>query len=457
MSFSNKHPFAAAIFCLLLFAACKKEITDTSTPEPLSDTTVIASQAALVKDTVLEAVNNFYLWYKNIPSGFNARSYDGPEEIMTAIRNYSTEAGFADPVDRWSFAIKQRDWDNISTGIAGDFGLNVFFRAANDLRVKLVEKDAPAGRAGIRRGWRILKLNGNSTINTSNVDFVVDAVFNSARTTFTFEKPDGSITDMTLDAAIYQENPVILDSVYTVGGKKISYFAFNSFLGDTTHIYTAFDRIFTNFATQQLRDVIIDLRYNGGGYVSVQNKLADYLAPLAANNQLMMRTQLNDKLSRYNTVEYFKKLGTFNPSRLFFIVSKNTASASELLINNLRPYVDVQLIGPNKTYGKPVGYFPVPVGDWYVFPVSSRTSNKNGEGAYFDGLELTRQAADGLDKDWGDLQESSLANVVNYIINGANLGQAGRTKFSENAEVVRGNAILAKPAFKGLIETRRLQ
>jgi carboxyl-terminal processing protease len=190
--------------------------------------------------------------------------------------------------------------------------------------------------------------------------------------------------------------------------------------------------------------------------VTVQNKLADYLAPLVANGQLMMRTQLNDKLSRYNSTENFKKLGTLNPSRIFFIVSKNTASASELLINNLKPYVDVQLVGPNKTYGKPVGYFPVPVGDWYVFPVSSRTTNKNGEGAYFDGMELTRQAADGLDKNWGDLQESCLANIVNYI-NGATLGQAGRTRFKENAEVVRSNDVLAKPAFKGTIDTRRLQ
>jgi hypothetical protein len=249
-----------------------------------------------------------------------------------------------------------------------------------------------------------------------------------------------------------------LDTVYNINGNKIGYFVFNSFLGDTAQIYNSFRDIFANFAAQQVGDVVVDLRYNGGGYVSMQERLANYLAPQAANGGLMMEQQFNDKYAaEYNSRENFSKLGSLNVSRIFFIVSKSTASASELLINNLKPYMDVQVLGPSKTYGKPVGYFPIPVADWYIFPVSFRTTNKNGEGSYFDGFPLNKQVADGLDKDWGDLNESSLASAVHYITNGSYPMQAGRTRIAEKPGVQNGNAVLDAPSFKGTIDTHRMR
>jgi len=77
------------------------------------------------------------------------------------------------------------------------------------------------------------------------------------------------------------------------------------------------------------------------------------------------------------------------------------------------------LVGPTKTHGKPVGFFPIPIADWYIFPVSFKTVNKNGEGNYFDGFALNNQVADGLDKDWGDINESAFASVLRYIGSGA--------------------------------------
>ena len=144
-----------------------------------------------------------------------------------------------------------------------------------------------------------------------------------------------------------------MDSVYTVNTKKIGYLSYNSFLGDTAKTYAEFQRIFNRFATQNINDVVIDLRYNGGGYVTVQNKLANYLVATSANGSVMMKQQYNDKYPQYNETTNFRKAGSLNLNRVFFIVSNNTASASELLINNLKPYMDVKLIGPSKTYGKP--------------------------------------------------------------------------------------------------------
>ncbi|MDB5196413.1 MAG: hypothetical protein JWP88_784 [Flaviaesturariibacter sp.] len=448
---SQNRFLGAVIIITGLMASCKKTDVkgDTlTTPSPTSSSNL--------KDTALSYTRDIYLWADKIPASVTASSFTDLSAMMTGIRQYSIEPGFNGPVDRWSFAVKQAEWDKVSSGVAGDFGLGVFFRSESDLRVKSVEAASPAGRAGIHRGWRIVKLNGSSNISTSNTDLVVKAVFEASNTTFTFQKPDGSNVDITLNAATYQENPVILDSVYAVAGKKIGYFVFNSFLGDTTQIYNSFNRIFSKFSSFGLNDVIIDLRYNGGGYVSIQEKLANYLAPLSANGQLMMKQQFNAANASYNSTDYFHKLGALNLSRIFFIVSKSTASASELLINNLKPYMDVILVGPGNTYGKPVGFFPIPVGDEYIFPVSFKTTNKNGDGSYFNGLTLNKSVADGLDKDWGDLAEGPFAKAVSYITTGDFGTIAGRENVATPAAVLKGNATLDLPAFKGAIDTRGL-
>lgn len=442
-----------SVMMVSFFTACKKDdLTTNLSPADPSNNVSVSDK---LKDTSLSYARDIYLWYNQIPANFNARTHTDLETLMKGLRQYSEEPGFSQPVDRWSFAIEQEEWNKISSGIAGDFGISVFFMAPGDLRVKSVEKESPAAKAGIRRGWRITKVAGNKDITSSNADFLVSNIYNSNSTSFSFQKPDNITTEITLTAATYLENPIFLDSVYTVNTKKIGYLSYNSFLGDTAKTYTEFQRIFHRFATQNVNDVIVDLRYNGGGYVNIQNKLANYLVNAAANGSVMMKQQYNDKYPQYNATTTFKKLGALNLNRVFFIVSNNTASASELLINNLKPYMDVKLIGPSKTYGKPVGYFNIPVGQWYIFPVSFRSVNKNGEGNYFNGLALDAQVADGLDKDWGDLEESALAAAVKFITTGSARLATSSTPYIENAEVQSANSILAAPSFKGAVANGR--
>ena len=462
---SMKHHFiVAALASFALLASCKKtDVSSENLTPPTSTTPVTPAvpSADALKDSALLYSKDIYLWYNQIPSTFNARSYTDLDKEMTAIRQYSSEPGFSGAVDKWSFAVKQDEWDNVSSGVStGDFGLTVFFRTEGDLRVKLVERTSPAGRAGIRRGWRITAINGNSNISTTNADFIVQNIYNSPTASVTFQKPDNSSVTLNLTSGNYNEHPVILDSVYTISTKKIGYFSFNSFLGDTTEIYNEFSRIFSKFSSAGVNDVIIDLRYNGGGYVSVQEKLANWLAPSSANNQLMMKQQYNDKYTEYNSNDYFRKLGSLNLGRIFFIVSSSTASASELLINNLKPYTDVQLVGASKTYGKPVGFFPIPVGDWYIFPVSFRTTNKNGEGNYFNGIPVNSQSADGLDKDWGDVTENNLRTAIGYIVSGVYPMQASNGRNNSEQEqpaVINSNKVLDLPSFKGAIDTRTIK
>lgn len=452
MQFKTKRLLLASFVSVALLQACKKNDAGSNPNPSTGDTTSSAANA--IKDTTIADARDIYLWYNQIPSTFNAQSYSDPDAIMQAIRQYSVEPGFSAPVDKWSFGMKQTDWNNLSNGVSADFGMNVFFMQEGDLRVKSVERGSPAGVAGIHRGWRITKINGSTNITTSNANFISNAVWNSQAGSFTFQKPDGSTVDLNLTAATYQEHPVYLDTVYTISAKKIGYLSFNSFLGDTTEVYNEFSRVFNKFATAGISDLIVDLRYNGGGYVSVQQKLADYLVPSTAGGQLMMKEQFNDKYTAYDQSDYFQKLGALNLTRIYFIVSKNTASASELLINNLKPFVDVQLVGPSKTYGKPVGFFPIGVGDWYIFPVSFRSTNNQGQGNYFNGLDLNSQVADGLDKDWGDVTETCLASAIKNITTGSYRVAATS---GENVRIQSVNDVLSAPDFKGAVETRKMK
>ncbi len=444
----------ACVFFIVNFYSCKKERSDEAvTPPPVK---VNAPVLANANDSAILYTRDLYLWYKQLPQNFNQQSYSDPEKMMEAIRQYSQEPGFSAPVDHWSFAMKKDEWDGVSSGIGGDFGMGVSYQAEDNLRVTYIEKTSPAGRAGIRRGWRISKINGSANIAYTNREQVSNNVYSSTNTSFTFIKPDNTIVDVNLKASGYQENPIFLDSVYTLGSKKIGYLVFNSFMGDTTDVYQKFNSLFSRFASQNVSDLIVDLRYNGGGYVSVQEKLANYLVTQSATGGVMMKQMFNDKLSEYNETTNFKKMGSLNTSKIVFIVSNRTASASELLINNLKPYMDVTLVGPSNTHGKPVGFFPYPVLDWYIFPVSFRTVNKNGEGNYFNGINLDIKASDGIDKDWGDLDEASLAMAVRSIAGASFRSKAGE-EFKEIPLINDANKTFDQHSFKGAIDTRRLK
>lgn len=408
-----------------------------------------------IKDSAWSYAKELYLWNKNLPSGFNAGTYADPDAIMKALRPYSIEPGFDDPVDRWSFAIKKNEWNDLSSGISGDFGLGIFFMSENDLRVSYVEPASPAAAAGIERSWRIVSVNNNTTVNTDDatVSRITDAVFNSSAASFTFEKPDGTDVDIALTAKTYQDEPIILDSIYTNGGNKTGYLVYNSFLGDIGSIKSRFGNIFSKFSAAGVTDMVIDLRYNGGGYVELQNELANYLVPAAGNNSIMLEEKFNDNYKALldTTINYQKK-GGLDLSRIFFIITKNTASASELLINSLKPYMDVKLIG-RASHGKPVGYFNIGVGDWYIFPVSFRSVNKNGEGNYFNGLQPDAIVDDGLDKPWGDVNENCLASALHYINDGGFSRISPRVQ--QDIKLEKGNAALDVKRFKGAVEERR--
>lgn len=448
---------ALSAAAILLLSSCQKN-TDSLTTNltPDGNTGTGTASTAQLNTAAFAAAKDYYLWNNLLPTTYDATSFADPAAVMTDIRKYSRETGFTAAVDRWSFAMKKTEWDALSGGMSsvagtadgsGDFGMNVFFRVEGDLRVSLVEPASPAGLAGVQRGWRITAINGNSAMATTNSNYIVNSVYNSNSGSFRFTKPDGTVVTVALNAAHYSTKPVYMDTVYSTTAGKVGYLGYNSFLGDQPRIAAEYGRVFSKFANAGISNLIIDLRYNGGGYVSLQQQLADYVVSSSANGSVMFKQLYNTAHASENSTVTYHKNGGIDLPKVYFIVGRSTASASELLINNLKPYMDVRLIGAGNTHGKPVGFFPIEDGEWYVFPVSFKTVNKNNEGNYYNGFTPDAKVADGLDKNWGDITEASLASALRNVTSGSYRGNA-EPVYEEPAELVNGNGALDAPLLK---------
>ncbi len=445
----------------LFGVSCKKEINQdvaASIPAAAGPTgPTSGSGATLQLNTVaFQKSQDWYLWNTQLPASLNFVDYADPSAVMTGIRQYSLETGFPAAVDKWSFAMKKTEWDQLSGGMssvastnnaAGDFGITVFFRAEGDLRVRLTKANSPAAAQGIRRGWRINKIDGSTNISTTNSQFIIDHLYNSTSANIGFIKPDGSTVDVQLQAAHYTDKPVYLDTVINSASGNIGYLVYNSFLGNINQTSAEYARVFNKFSSAGVTNLIVDLRYNGGGYVALQQQLANYIINSSGTGNIMMKQIYNNNHMAENETVYFNKAGSLQLSKVYFIVSRSTASASELLINNLKPYMDVRLIGNSNTHGKPVGFFPIENGEWYVFPVSFKTVNKNGEGNYYGGFVPNALVADGLDKDWGDVTEASLASAIRNI-NGGNYRGNIEPSYIEPMMVAKGNDALEETMLK---------
>ena len=340
--------------CLLGFlTACDEEwIKPTPKPDPENKVTL------KVNEFIYEGLRSEYLWENTI--NWNAIDFKKEKDPHAFFKRLIYKD------DRWtSLTDNAEAWNQGFAGISTTYGFDLRFSYIGQTDelvaiVRYVYPGTPADRAGIRRGDLLLKLNGGPITVKNYADF--------------YDKPTivvnkGILKDKTLTAEpvgvamtaveMYQD-PILKDTVINKDGHRVGYLCYTDYTERST---AELIKVFTRFKTAGVTDVVLDLRYNGGGYVSTARALCSILAPEAA---MKKKERFLFKLWNENYMSYWKSKGrndelyeTFvdtlginmNLNRLYILTGKGTASASELTLTGLTPYMDVVQIG-DTTHGK---------------------------------------------------------------------------------------------------------
>lgn len=507
--------------------SCKKDTAisnDTQVEDMDEQLSAEASTAELWADSVFLYAKTVYLWNTQLPTYqvFNPRQYvnigdvtSGIESELLAITSYAVneETGQSYEYDEYDASVPKYSYLDASEsegalagvpkgrslvdmdGEANDIGLLVGAYGSSNTNytvyVQVVFDGSPAAKAGLKRGDRITTINGTGIGSNFNAEYelIYNAFYGTGTSTVALKgyRQDGASFSVSLSRSAYQPSVVLADSVYRYAGHNIGYLAFYQF-NSLADAKADLDLVFDRFSGDGVDQLIVDLRYNGGGYVATAEYLCNLIAPASANGKTMYSERFNETMQagdiailknqqvegsrltyadydyslEANTFPFEKTRGPSAISSVVFIVTGNTASASELLINALKPYVTVKLVGTT-TYGKPVGFFPIKIGDYEIYYSMFETANAENAGGYYGGMETDYEELDDPRYDFGDLGESSLAAAYAYLTRGS-FTASTVSRSSASAEVLSGSdsfqtlktvGSFLSPAFKGMVEDRR--
>lgn len=525
------------VFALvILFASCKKEPAINQTPTTTTSTTnatATGTHRQLTLDSVFLYAKEVYYWNDALPAYdvFNPRSYTNGSNAaayqlaLFNLTQYSinpatgkayefvaSSSGSNAGYSKYSYIRDQASANPVayvpdlqgSVDIEGNgYDTGIAFTAigtstAYEVRLKSVSPGSAAALAGLSRGDIVSKINNTSVGSNYNSEVtLINNALSASSVKLAGKRKSGSAFDLTLTRTSYKSSPVFKDTIVVANGKKVGYVAYSRFSSEANS-NSVLNAIFAQFAGTGVTDLVIDLRYNGGGYVSTAEHFTNLIAPASLNGKVMFREKFNTlmqtggatilknqpaldgndkiqysngKMLTYADYSYkeadnsynFQKSGNLNSiQKVVFIISGNTASASEMLINNLRPYMDVKLVGKT-SYGKPVGFFPITLENTYDVYYSMFTSiNSAGQTDYFSGFTPDWDATDDVTHDFGDPKEVCFAAALNYISKGsftttsslATLLSIKGEKISSTSGSLEVRDMGEDHSFKGMVEHR---
>lgn len=369
------------------------------------------------KAFVLEAMRDVYFWNDLLPNDVDLAAFATPEELLVSLTAVQ-------PLDRFSFiGSAAADSARFELGEATAFGFRVSLvdEATNDVRILSVEANSPADRGGLQRGQQLLAVDGVDVATLLSGDGV-SASFGPTEVgvtrTLTLRNLDDSEFDSTLVKEVITLNSVPQVRTYTIGGTTYGYIEFSTFVRPAE---AELDAAFEQFNTAGITDVIIDVRYNGGGLVETAEYLGDLLGGFTSQGRIFSETLFNEENEINNRTELFELRGnSLNTSRLVFITTGGSASASEMVINSMEPEAQVDLVG-STTFGKPVGQVGLVFcdGTKILRPASFEIVNNLGEGRYFDGLPADCAADDDFTTEVGSMDDPSTAAALTLLSTGS--------------------------------------
>ena len=388
---------------LLAFSCSEDEIIEEEPPveeEPVETS----------KTFIYDHFKADYLWLEELPE-VDPNSFSTDTGLVSALRY--------EELDRWSFVTDLTAYralfENAQTK---GFGVGMAYIAEEKrLMVRFAYKKAPMGLAGVDRGWEFYKIND---VLVSEMENPWEAFDTDSEVKFTFITTENDTVDHSMTRVDYEINTVLHTSVLEAGGRKVGYLVFESFLQQTS--VDELNEAFSYFAGESIEDIVIDLRYNGGGSVGT----AFHLSALVGGNDVLNRNILvayiyNSNRSSENQALYlgedYPAGNSVNFDRLFFITTESSASASEMVINSMYPYKDEVILIGEKTHGKPVGMEVYESEEYGIAlgPITFQLVNAHGNGHYFNGIPVNHDVVDDVFHGWGDPEEACLKKALQLI------------------------------------------
>ena len=379
--YSMKRKLTALFFLALCLvtSGCLKQMPDEY--RQLDEET--RTQRRYVNQFAWNTMDTYYLWRDEIAPAMSAwKNWEEPIGKVEAVR-YKDAAG--NDIDRWTMLTD--DLATLEGGVSGHtrtlgMDIKMYFTDRTETRICAVVTftyaGSPAAEAGLRRGDVILEINGQEMTPDNYQRVASEGLFGGGTVRLGLSD-DRTVTLTPVDM---YENPVHTACVLeAAGGRKVGYLHYTSFTLDSCEDLID---VFDGFVAEGIDDLVLDLRYNGGGYVVAETVLASMLAPVAVVESESVFSQMvyNEKvakemksgITRFQTnfsfrngevLEFVTTAGA-NPNlpRLYVLTSRGSASASEALVCGLKPYMDVTLLGA-KTSGKFCAGVLLGAKDWY--------------------------------------------------------------------------------------------
>lgn len=407
----------AWLLCSTLLAGCGGGGSSGDGAGNTADSCTLAAQQTWLHNDMLDR----YLFNTQMPSPAPA-AFSHIEDYFYALLVRTDSLG--QPLDRWSYVEDTASYNQFfGAGLDLGYGLAVAGRTTDPLplRVRDIAPGSPAAAAGLVRGMVIETLNGQSAAALKAADDFSLLSPQTSGTTLRLEvrdSPTGPLRQVSLTATVYGVSPVGSHLVMTSpAGRKVGYLFYRSFIDVGT---PALQAALADFASQGVQDLVLDLRYNGGGLVSLARDLASAIvsAPNPTQPPIFVTLRFNARHQADNfAFRYAAQPAHLGLPRVYVLSGVRTCSASELVVNGLKPFVEVVQIGAT-TCGKPFGFMPVAhCGNTYS-AINFESVNANGVGGYTSGISPTCAVADDFDHALGDPAEALGAAALQHIDTG---------------------------------------
>jgi carboxyl-terminal processing protease len=410
-----KNHIFISVLLLTLFVSCRK---DNITPDDTSLTPDIA------RDSLYDIMEEWYYWYNLMPV-VKKEDYSDPYVLM--------EAMLYKDLDRWSFVA---DYDEFNAEMLGTFvghGFRIGVDKSGIARIAMIYSGAPLYKTdSVRRGWIVEKINdvdiapilisGDAKAYSDLIQPSQAGIINK----FLFKRPNGTEKTVSSAKTSFTINSVLLYDTLHLSTGVAGHLVFERFISPSDQeLATAF----AFFRKNNINDLILDLRYNSGGYLNIAQTLASYIIGNSSSPTVFVKMQYNDKHNEVNSNYLFR--ATSYPlalKRLVVITSRMTASASEAVMNGLIPHIKVVSVG-DTTEGKPTGMNGWDIGKKYWFwPVTFKMVNSINEGEYFGGFPPLKVLSDDITHDFNNREEVCLKEAIHYLETGS-VSTKGESEF----------------------------